>query len=303
MKGEKGFALVLTLIVTALLVALTVEFVNEVYVDTSARQNFVDAQQASLLAKSGVDGGIKVLQLTTAGQSFSSLLDPWAKPLEFAEEAGSIKVTIEDESSKLNLNNIVGPNGTPNPLYYGIAARLIKKLGLPPDLLDALADWIDVNNEPRPGGAESSWYNTLKPPYAAKNGTLDTLEELALVKGFDAGTMNRIRPFVTIYTDNTININTAAPEMLAALDDKMMSGTLVDMVLDYRKTTPFKDKTDLARVAGMETIAQGLSISTTAKGTVYRILSQATVRETIRIIEAVVRLDSYTPTVLYWREF
>lgn len=301
MKGERGFALVLTLIVTALLVALTVEFVNEVYVDTSARQNFVDAQQASLLAGSGVDGGIKVLQLTMAGQSFSSLLDRWAKPLEIEEEVGLLKVTIEDESGKLNLNKIVGPNGTAIEPYHGIATRLIKKLGLPPDLLDALADWIDENNEPHPGGAESSWYNTLKPPYAAKNGPLDTLEELALIKGFDAGTMKRLRPFVTVYPD-TININTASSEILAALDDKM-SDSLVDMVLDYRKTTPFKDKTELARVAGLETIAQGLSITTTAKGTVYRILSQATVRETIRIIEAVVRLDGNAPTVLYWREF
>jgi general secretion pathway protein K len=301
LKGERGFALVLTLIVTALLVALTVEFVNEVYVDTSARQNFVDAQQASLLAESGVAGGIKLLQLTMAGQSFSSLLDPWAKPLEFAEEAGNVRVTIEDESGKLNLNKIVGPNGTAFEPYYGIAARLIKKLGLPPDLLDALADWIDENNEPRPGGAESSWYNTLKPPYAAKNGPLDTLDELALVKGFDAKTMNRLRPFVSIYPD-TININTAAPEMLAALDDKM-SDSLVDRVLDYRKTTPFKDKTELAKVAGLETIAQGLSLTTTAKGTVYRIRSQATVRESIRIIEAVVRIDGIASTVLYWREF
>jgi general secretion pathway protein K len=302
LKGEKGFALVLTLIITALLVALTVEFVNEVYVDTSARQNFVDAQQASLLAESGVDGGIYVLKLNLAGQSYSSLLDPWAKPLEFEEEAGSIKVTIEDESAKLNLNQIVGPNGTFMEPYHEIATRLLKKLGLSPDLLDALADWIDENNEPRPGGAESSYYNTLKPPYAAKNGPLDTLEELALVKGFDAGTMNRLRPFVTIYPDMinaTININTAAPEMLAALDEGM-SDSLVKSVMDYRKTTPFKSQTDLASVAGLETIAQGLTLTTTAKGTVYRIRSQATVRETIRIIEAVVQLDG---TVLYWREF
>jgi general secretion pathway protein K len=299
LKGEKGFALVLTLIVTALLVALTVEFVNEVYVDTSARQNFVDAQQASLLAASGVDGGIYELKLTLAGQSYSSLLDRWAKPLEFEEEAGSIKVTIEDENSKLNLNQIVGDNGTFIEPYHEIAILLLKKLGLSSDLLDTLADWRNDKIGSHPGGAKSSWYNTLKPPYSAKNGPLDTLEELALVKGFDAGTMNRLRPFVTIYTDNTININTAAPEMLTALDVGM-NDSLVKSVLDYRKTTPFKDRTDLARVAGMETIAQGLSLTTTAKGTVFRIRSQATVRETIRIIEAVVQLDG---TVLYWREF
>ncbi len=62
MKGERGFALVITLLITALLVALTAEFVNEVFVDTSARQNFTDGQQASLLAGSGITGAIKLLQ-------------------------------------------------------------------------------------------------------------------------------------------------------------------------------------------------------------------------------------------------
>jgi general secretion pathway protein K len=80
-----------------------------------------------------------------------------------------------------------------------------------------------------------------------------------------------------------------------------MSDSLVKSVLDYRKTTPFKSQTDLASVAGMETtIIPRLTLTTTAKGTVYRIRSQATVRETIRIIEAVVQLDG---KVLYWREF
>jgi general secretion pathway protein K len=65
-KGEGGFALVITLIITALLIALTAEFVNEVYVDTSASHNFVNGQQASILADSGIAGGIKILQLSQA---------------------------------------------------------------------------------------------------------------------------------------------------------------------------------------------------------------------------------------------
>jgi general secretion pathway protein K len=302
LKDERGFALIITLIITALLVALCVEFADEVFVDTSARANFVAAQQASLLAESGVNGGFKLLQVTLARQSYSSLLDPWAKPLVIDDENGHLSVIIEDESSKLNLNQIFGPTGIPVfPVNNEIATRLLKNLGLSPDLLDGLNDWVDDSSvPPHPAGAKSPYYNTLKPPYNAKNGALDTVEELALVKGFNGALVQQLRPYITIYSEapGKININTAPKEIIAALDDKMTS--LTKEVLDYRKTTPFQQPGELAKVPGMETIAQGLSLSTTTKGTVYRIVSRATVGETTRIIEAVVRIDG---TYVYWREY
>jgi general secretion pathway protein K len=182
LRNQRGFALVITLIVTALLVALVAEFVNDVYVDTSARQNFVDGQQASLLAESGVAGGIKVLQLTMASQQFTSLLDMWAKPLKLDDEQGSIEVTIEDESAKLNLNSIAGTKDF-NPDYQLVANRLLKKLGLSTDLLDGVADWVDDDEVARPSGGETAYYQSLKPPHGTKNGRFDTVDELRLVKG------------------------------------------------------------------------------------------------------------------------
>jgi general secretion pathway protein K len=303
LKSERGFALVITLLIAALLVALTVEFVNEVFVDTSARQNFTDGQQASIMAGSGVDLAIKGLKLSLAGRTYNSLADPWAKPFKQEDEKGTLSIIIEDESGKLNINQIFGANG--NILYqrnYDITSRLLKKLGVSPDLLDSLADWVDNNEEPHPAGAESSYYKTLKPPYGAKNANLDTVEELALVKGFEAKVMQLLRPYVTIYTEmpGAININTASREIIAALDDKM-TDSLTNQVLDYRKKTPFQIPADLAKVAGMETIATGLTTSTTTIGTVYRIISLATVRETTRVVEAVVRISD--GHILYWREY
>lgn len=306
MKDQRGFALVITLLITALLVALSAEFVDEVFVDSSARQNFTGGQQASIMAESGITVCVKGLQTIQAlHPSYSSLadLDQLAKLLSIQDERGTLLVTVEDESGKLNLNQIFGPNG--NVLYqqnHDIAARLFKKLGLSPDLLDPLADWVDdVGVPPHPAGAKSPYYNTLKPPYDVKGGRLDTVEELALVKGFAAGTVQRLRPYVTIYSDvpGLININTAPKEIITALDDRM-TDSLTARVLDYRKTTPFQSPADLAKVAGMETIATGLSTSTTTQGTVFRIVSQATVGETTRVIEAVVNSGGQ---VLYWREY
>ncbi len=303
MKREQGFALVITLLITALLVALTVEFVNEVFVDTSARQGFTDGQQASLLAGSGLEAAVKLMQYgqplsLQRGYTSQADLEQLAKLLNIEDENGTIQVTAEDESGKINLNLVSGSNGKP-VLFYDVATRLLKNAGLTLDLLDTLSDWVDdASIPPHPAGAKNPYYNTLKPPYNVKSGKLETVEELRLIKGFDAGTVKRLRQLVTVYDDCTqININTAPKEVIAALD-KDMTNDLVQRVIDHR---PFDSKNPLFKVPGLETIGIGLTSSTTTKGTVYRIISRATVKETTRIIEAVVRTKDWQ--ILYWREY
>jgi len=313
-KGDnRGFALIITLIVTALLVALVTEFITEVYVDTTTRQNYADAQKAGLLAESGVDGALKLLQIALPAKSYSSLHDAWAKPLDIPEELGSLRVTIEDESAKLSLNHIAGANGTfidetdPTGAYYGTALRLFRKLKLPAgDLCDAVADWVDDNEVPKPGGGETPWYSSRKPALPAKNARLDTFEELALVKGFSSEVLEKIRPFTTVYAlDNAtapLNINTAAKEILLALDERI-SETMADQIIDYRKSTPFKDKADLSKVPGMGTIATGLMLRITAKSSIFRIRAEAQVNGTTRVVESVANFARGAPVTLYWREY
>lgn len=308
MKGERGFALVITLIITALLVALSAEFSGEVYVDTASRQGFVDGQQASLMAKSGVTAGIRILQRSIEGQPFTSLSDQWAKPLELEDDAGKLTVVIEDESGKLNLNYLTSPNGSDNEPYYGIFTRLLKKLALPVNLAAATADWVDEDDLPRAAGAETTYYAALKPPGAAKNKRLETLEEIRLIKGIDSAAMEKLRPLVTVYPEDPnspaapININTAPAEVIGAIDPGMTDG-LTARILEYRKETPFKNPSQLGNIPGMESIALGLQTKIGVQGKVFRVRSQAQVKETIRIVEAVVRLGTGTSTVLYWREY
>lgn len=310
---NRGFALVITLIVTALLVALVTEFVAEVYVDTTSRQSFSDAQKASLLAESGVTGALGVMQQALQAQSYTSLHDIWAKPLDIPEESGLLRVTVEDENAKLSLNHLAGANGTfidetdPTGSYYGTALRLFRKLQLPAgDLCDAIADWVDDNDIPKPGGGETNWYSSRKPAMAAKNARFDTFEELALVKGFSSETLAQIRPFTTVYAESSIaapiNINTAPKEVLVALDERI-SDALAEQIIDYRKGAPFKDKADLVKVPGMERIATGLQSRTTAKSNLFRIIAEARVNGTTRIVECVANFSGGKPLRLYWREY
>lgn len=311
MRNERGFALILTLVITALLVALTVEFVDEVFVDTSARQNFVDGQQASLLAASGITGAIKLLQVGLGSQAYSSQadLDRLARLLSVDDENGSIRVTAEEENGKLNINSLVYPNGQDYITYRSIGDRLFRKLGLDPRLLDAVADWVGSNQAPRPAGAKSPYYQAQKPPYAAKGAAMETYEELRLVKGFDNDMVDRLRPYLTVYPNAVgsvapINVNTAAKELLASLDPAMTDALAQD-IIDKRKVTPFTSATDLGNsISGMGVLAQTMAsdfrIMQIEKGQIFRLISQAQVRETTRVVEVVVNSGG---TILFWREY
>ena len=48
---------------------------------------------------------------------------------------------------------------------------------------DAILDWIDPDDAPRPFGAEADYYQGLAVPYAPRNGVPQCLEELLLVRG------------------------------------------------------------------------------------------------------------------------
>lgn len=308
MGGEKGFALILTLAITALLVALATAFIGDMYVETVSHRTYVAGQQAGLMAESGAQGALLLLQKELYGKSYTSLQDRWAAPLTFEDERGSLEVTIIEESGKLNLNTVVLPNGIYSEAPYGIWLRLLQRLQLPADLGDSLADWLDNNEEPRAGGAETAWYRAQTPPCEVRNGPLATVEELALLKGFEPSTRVKLLPFLTVYGGiqgemiTPININTAPIELLAVLDEEL-SDDLARRIDERRKTEPFTRAADLARVPGMETIANRLALHVAVKGSVFRVMARATVGDTVKVVEAVARLTGGSASILYWREY
>jgi DNA uptake protein ComE-like DNA-binding protein len=60
---------------------------------------------------------------------------------------------------------------------------LMKLPNMTDDIAWSIVDWLDPDEEPNPGGAESEYYLTRQPPYQCKNAPLDSIEELLLVKG------------------------------------------------------------------------------------------------------------------------
>lgn len=102
------------------------------------------------------------------------------------------------------------------------------------DLAASIIDWRDADSELSTpvGSAEDTFYrNLMSSPYEAKDAAFDTLDELRLVKGMDAVSMEKLKDYLTIFGDGKININTAPKAVLLAVG---MSTYLADKVLSYR---------------------------------------------------------------------
>ncbi len=86
---------------------------------------------------------------------------------------------VIDENGKINVNTVMKTDPSGNTLYN----LLMQLPNMTDDVANAIVDWIDPDDNPRSNGAESDYYTSLQPPYRCKNGPLDSLEELLLVRG------------------------------------------------------------------------------------------------------------------------
>ena len=95
--------------------------------------------------------------------------------------AGSLPLRygLVDEGGKLNVNALFALDSSGKVLHDA----LMKLPNMTDEIAWSIVDWIDPDEDPNAGGAESEYYSTLPHPYQAKNAPLDTVEELLLVKG------------------------------------------------------------------------------------------------------------------------
>ena len=100
-----------------------------------------------------------------------------------------------------------------------------------PEIADSILDWRDDDATPQSLGAEDFYYQGLELSYESKDAPFEVLAELLLVKGVTAEVFQGLEPFVTIYTDGKVNVNTAPREVLLALG---MSEQVADKVIGFR---------------------------------------------------------------------
>ena len=118
-----------------------------------------------------------------------------------------------------------------------ILQHLLDVLELNPEIAQAVADWLDPDQETRfAGGAEDSEYTVLTPPYLAANRRLTSLSELRLIKGIDKTAYDKLSPHVCVLPPGTpINVNTITAPVLMALGDGIDAIRAEALVEDLKK--------------------------------------------------------------------
>src|SRR5437016_5038749 len=114
------------------------------------------------------------------------------------------------------------------------------------------------------GGAEDVDYLSLNPPYRAANRPMASVEELRLIRGFDAKTVAALLPYVTVLplATNDINVNTASPVVLAALVPGLDLPT-AQRIAEERASTPYKTPDDFkSKLRGLTPPTAGMVVKT-----------------------------------------
>jgi len=109
------------------------------------------------------------------------------------ESRYSAKYGVSDEAAKLNVNSLIKLDPTGNVLHDA----LMKLPNMTEEIADAIVDWVDGNDTIRPAGAETAYYSGLPQPYLAKNGPLNSLDELLFVRD--------VTPFLLFGNDRNRN--------------------------------------------------------------------------------------------------
>jgi general secretion pathway protein K len=251
-----GFALIAVLLVLAFVAVIGAEFAYSMRLEASAARIYKETLIATHLAEAGIEQATRELVADFAFVALGDDKDPGvdaACPLVFYNTArtpikrlphqnvtlggGQFSYCITDEDSRLNLNTVTGDR----------FSRLLEALGVEradrDTISDSLLDWKDTNEEHRLNGAESEdTYLKLPVPYRSKNGNLDSVNELAQVKGITPALMEGVDgrrglgEIVTVWGSGQININTVGREVLRALG---LSDAEFTEIEQARRQTPY----------------------------------------------------------------
>ncbi len=313
-SGEAGIALVVTLLALVLVMALVWDIFHT---GTRAAQSGAygrDSIRAAVLAEAGIQASKAILREDAKSNSYDSLADIWAQAQPPADlGAGTITLSIEDEERKININNLIRPQGNaPNDENVAVFRRLLELLGIDPSVADAVLDWLDNDESPRVGGAESSYYLALPYPYNSKNDFFDTIDELRLVRGVTPEVFEKLRPYITVNSSGTVNINTASKAVLMALsagqgsfNEPEIDEKTADAFITYRQDRPFASNATLAADLAAASPVLGNLWKTNFKNLIgvqsfnFHVRSTGDVGGTVRTIDAIAARPA--GNVIQWR--
>jgi general secretion pathway protein K len=187
----RGVALVMVLWVMAVLSVIVLEFCFAMRTEVNITNNYKEELQLYAMAEGGVqravveliykhDPGVQQMRKTMKLEEVPPEKMEWVtdgRPYLLPFDQGACEVRVVSEAGKININLV----------SESTLRKIIGNLGLEEGerdtVVDSILDWRDTDDFYRVNGAENDYYQSLKEPYDCKNGNLDSVEELLLVRG------------------------------------------------------------------------------------------------------------------------
>jgi general secretion pathway protein K len=319
-RRDNGVILIALLWILTALSVLALSFSRESFVEVAVARNTRDLSDSYYIARAGIMNTILKLQyrrFVPVVRRAELPLPP--DPIDLGHLSGafgdgSYDVDIQDEAGKLNLN-FVGEDQI---------RLLLESIAIPkPEsdiITDSILDWRDVDAMRRMNGAEDDYYQTLNPPYKAKNGRFETTEELLLVRGVTRDyyyghpdkapdgsiiyTYGLSRYFTVYSNSNRINVNYAPlPVLLSAPG---MTPQAAQAIFQRRQTKPFENVTEITQQLGINLGNAMAFLGTDATG-VYTLTAtghkaNSNVRRTIRAVVVISDQEWSRYKIVYWNE-
>ena len=260
LRGQAGGALLTAMVIVTMVTTLAASMIwmqwRSVQVEAAER----DLIQSQWVLRGFLDYGRIFLREDARNGGPDHLGEQWAVPLaevpiasflsadrnntEDAPE-GFLAGQILDATARYNLFNLLSFDDpvTIVPAQLTAFKRLCEYAGVPPAAAETIVQNLrkammafkfDTVDQQQLGGEAGRRTAPLAP---------QTLEQMVWL-GVDAGTIERLRPFVIVFPvkagDESINVNTASREVLAAVVPGLDLGR-ADRIVQARQRNPFKD--------------------------------------------------------------
>ncbi|MGK2915278.1 MAG: type II secretion system minor pseudopilin GspK [Porticoccaceae bacterium] len=241
-RRQRGVALITMLLVFALVAVLTGDMVHDQLLATRRVQALLTDSQVRRYAEGGELLARQLLRRDwkadmAAGVLADSRTEAWARTAQPYQPAeGTMHVVITDGEAKFNLNNLVDADGAMDPEQLAVFLRLLASIGLDTSratpIANAIADWIDADQESRGYDTEDQGYLGGEAGYRTAGQVLQHLSELQAIAGVSGEIYQPLLPHVAVLPGRTaVNINTADALLLAAV----MPGLPAEQVVRARE--------------------------------------------------------------------
>jgi len=269
-RQARGVALVTALLIVSLATIMAVSLMSRQYLDVRRTGNIMLSDQAYLysLAMENFAGQLLAYYRDKGQSEFDNRADFEAALLQFSAfpvDGGTVSVNVSYPEAMFNVNSLIKEDGSPDEKqrmrYRRLLTSVIEDLGSVDasvdNLVDALIDWIDPNQETH-GGAEDGTYESKDVPYKTADRMMSSISELRLVEGYShellygfpgdednepiAGLLSYVTALPDRNTKLNVNLVTEAKQFFALsthIDEDMSEGLVVDDA-PYENVADFK---------------------------------------------------------------